>query len=309
MKSEFYFKKWVFYKFCYYQAEREQRYALKKELDTKNNSESMFQLGNLALSIQGMTESGAPSSMGSEGDEEAPVFKKKGEEGEEEDGDGVPEDSAPAEDLFSEIHLGQLKKLEKQLESSESEKQNLSVNAKEMQTTLEKAIKEAAQQKSMVAELMVYLAGLDKLTADENARLSAVEMLEVKDVTGVLEKHRSWQSVCVSELESIKSNLKNFKLEDKTTYDSVLRLKNDLAEQRHQMQVQEKNLIDLNHDIKIMDSMAIESQTALGQVQNELSNVTEELAKIYHHICTANNITPSRVMLEHSKGKTSEICK
>ncbi len=269
----------------------------------------MFQLGNLALSIQGMTESGAPSSMGSEGDEEAPVFKKKGEEGEEEDGDGVPEDSAPAEDLFSEIHLGQLKKLEKQLESSESEKQNLSVNAKEMQTTLEKAIKEAAQQKSMVAELMVYLAGLDKLTADENARLSAVEMSQVKDVTGVLEKHRTWQSVCVSELESIKSNLKNFKLEDKTTYDSVLRLKNDLAEQRHQMQVQEKNLIDLNHDIKIMDSLAIESQTALGQVQNELSNVTEELAKIYHHICTANNITPSRVMLEHSKGKTSEICK
>ena len=34
------------------QAEREQRYALKKELDNKNNSESMFQLGNLALSIQ-----------------------------------------------------------------------------------------------------------------------------------------------------------------------------------------------------------------------------------------------------------------
>ena len=34
------------------QAEREQRYALKKELDSKNNSESMYQLGNLALSIQ-----------------------------------------------------------------------------------------------------------------------------------------------------------------------------------------------------------------------------------------------------------------
>ena len=34
------------------QAEREQRYALKKELDCKNNSESMYQLGNLALSIQ-----------------------------------------------------------------------------------------------------------------------------------------------------------------------------------------------------------------------------------------------------------------
>ena len=78
---------------------------------------------------------------------------------------------------------------------------------------------------------------------------------------------------------------------------------------------------DLTHDIKLMDALSAESQRALGltqvrrsfsnifqfttnnRIQNELSNVTEELAKIYHHICTANNITPSRVMLEHSKGE------
>ena len=56
------------------------------------------------------SESGAPSSLGSDGDEEAPVFKKMSEDGGkelEEDG----EESAPAEDLFSEIHLGQLKKV------------------------------------------------------------------------------------------------------------------------------------------------------------------------------------------------------
>ena len=52
-----------------------------------------------------------------------------------------------------------------------------------------------------------------------------------------------------------------------------------------------------------MDSLSVEAQRALGLTQNELSIVTEELAKIYHHICTANNITPSRVMLEHSKGE------
>ena len=46
-----------------------------------------------------------------------------------------------------------------------------------------------------------------------------------------------------------------------------------------------------------------EISSAKNPLQNELSNVTEELAKIYHHICTANNITPSRVMLEHSKGE------
>jgi hypothetical protein len=36
-----------------FQAEREQRYLLKKEMDVKLNSESMYNLGNLALSIHG----------------------------------------------------------------------------------------------------------------------------------------------------------------------------------------------------------------------------------------------------------------
>lgn len=35
------------------QAEREAKYALKKELDQRINSESMFNLSNLAFSIRG----------------------------------------------------------------------------------------------------------------------------------------------------------------------------------------------------------------------------------------------------------------
>jgi hypothetical protein len=89
---------------------------------------------------------GAPSSMGSEGDEEAPVFKKmEGEEGEgaepvtmEEDDSALP----PAEDLFSEIHLGQLKRLEKQLESSETEKQKMCASAREVEESLDAALRE-----------------------------------------------------------------------------------------------------------------------------------------------------------------------
>jgi hypothetical protein len=84
--------------------------------------------------------------MGSEGDEEAPVFKKmEGEEGEggepvtmEEDDSALP----PAEDLFSEIHLGQLKRLEKQLESSETEKQKMCASAREVEESLDAALRE-----------------------------------------------------------------------------------------------------------------------------------------------------------------------
>merc|ERR1719300_2320479 len=83
-------------------------------------------------------------------------------------------------------------------------------------------------------------------------------------------------------------------------------MKTDLNGLRSELSSNEKSIGDLNHDIKIMDSLSVEAQKALGLCQNELYNVTEELAKIYHHICTANNITPSRVMLEHSKGSDSK---
>lgn len=299
------------------QAEREQRYALKKELDAKNNSESMFQLGNLALSIQGITESGAPSSMGSEGDEEAPVFKKM-DDSEDNNGDsqedllargggGMDESAPPAEDLFSEIHLGQLKRLEKQLESSETEKQRVSAGAREVQASLEAALREVTSQRAKVAEMLAYCADLDKLTADADVLsseggLGAVAASGVKDISVLLARHQAWQTKAVRELELLRANLRHFSLEDEATFDTVGRMKAELTGLRDQLAAQDRAVADLGHDIKIMDSLAAEAQSALGSVQNELTVVTEELAKIYHHICTANNITPSRIMLEHSKG-------
>lgn len=287
------------------QAEREQRYALKKELDSKNNSESMYQLGNLALSIQGvLPESGAPSSLGSDGDEEAPVFKKMTEEGTKEEEDG--EESAPAEDLFSEIHLGQLKKLERQLESIETEKQGLSTNVREVQDNLDCARREVAAQKARLSALLAFLGDLWKLK--EDAAVLQGNEAKPKDADGLAAKlgqQTDWQSRAIAEINTLQENVKSFNIEDMATFDTVTKMKCEMTNLRSDLAAQEKLVGDLNHDIKLMDSLSVEAQRALGLTQNELSIVTEELAKIYHHICTANNITPSRVMLEHSKGPES----
>jgi hypothetical protein len=118
--------------------------------------------------------------MGSEGDEEVPVFKKM-DDAEDNNGEdqeeamAVMDESAPAEDLFSEIHLGQLKRLEKQLESSETEKQKLCVNAKEVQESLEAALREVSTQRARVAELLAYCSHLDKLTTDEDLHLTSTK--------------------------------------------------------------------------------------------------------------------------------------
>ena len=239
--------------------------------------------------------------MGSEGDEDAPVFKKVSDEAkeaaEEED------ESAPAEDLFSEIHLGQLKKLEKQLESSETEKMSLSLNVREIQDNLETARKEALAQKSKVSELLAFVGELTKLNNADAAKLIlSNDSGDLKNSSDVLQKHKDWNVKALDEIKALQEYIKIFSVEDYHTFDTVGKLRNDLNGLRSEITSNEKSIGDLNHDIKIMDSLSVEAQKVLGLCQNELYNVTEELAKIYHHICTANNITPSRVMLEHSKG-------
>ena len=98
------------------------RYNLRKDLEQRMNSESMIQLGNLAQSIR----------ENEDDDEEA---GQQGAGPTSTDGDGT---SGPASDLFSEIHLNELQKLEKKLEGSEFEKMQLDSALKESKDTLDK---------------------------------------------------------------------------------------------------------------------------------------------------------------------------
>merc|ERR1719300_838030 len=216
------------------------------------------------------------------------------------------DDSAPAEDLFSEIHLGQLKKLEKQLENSETEKLSLTSNVREVQDNLESARKEVSGQKAKVSELLAYIAEIIKLKDEDANKLSSEAIENIENMSEVLIQQRDWNSKALKEIETLQENVKSFNIEDVGTFDTVSKMKSEISNLRSDLVNQEKLTGDLNHDIKLMDALSAESQRALGLTQNELSNVTEELAKIYHHICTANNITPSRVMLEHSKGSDSK---
>ena len=240
--------------------------------------------------------------MGSDGDEDTPVFKKVSDEAK--DAEAVEDDdSAPAEDLFSEIHLGQLKKLEKQLESSETEKMSLSLNVREIQDNLENSRKEVLAQKAKVAELLAFVKDVTKLNnVDTEKLISAKNSENAKDVSDILIKHQDWNAKALAEIKALQEHIKIYTIEDYHTFDTVGKMKSELNSLKSEISSNEKSIGDLNHDIKIMDNLSVEAQKSLGLCQNELYNVTEELAKIYHHICTANNITPSRIMLEHSKG-------
>lgn len=74
--------------------------------------------------------------------------------------DGVEGNNKGGGDLFSEIHLNEVKKLERQLEQVETEKGMLFQRLREAQDSSEVARHEAASRHVQLAKLDAYLASL-----------------------------------------------------------------------------------------------------------------------------------------------------
>jgi len=83
-------------------------------------------------------------------------------------------------DLFSEIHLNQMKRLEKQLESVEGEKTVLSKSLKEIQEQLEKGKSALAIVQSTLVGIVSHVDALESLkvqTSERACKKSEAELL------------------------------------------------------------------------------------------------------------------------------------
>lgn len=68
----------------------------------------------------------------------------------------------------------------------------------------------------------------------------------------------------------------------------------------------EQKSLELESDVRLLAELAGEASSSLDTAHSDLSNVTEELAQLYHHVCTVNGETPSRVLLDHEKHDPSK---
>lgn len=141
------------------QVEREAKYALKKELDQRMNSESIYNLSNLALSIRGITDD---QTICSDGEDDSPALRRieadlKTQE------PGTSTTGGKQVDLFSEIHLNELRKLEKQLELAELEKTHLIQNLRESQYAVEKSQGELQSFVARIVQLAAHVQSLQHL--------------------------------------------------------------------------------------------------------------------------------------------------
>ncbi|XP_035222070.1 protein bicaudal D-like isoform X1 [Stegodyphus dumicola] len=293
------------------QSEREQKYALKKELDQRVNSESIFNINNLGFSGFGLgslnQEDGDKSE--DEGDNDttlvlSPTIEK--------DSIGKPQ-SSTVNDLFSELHLSEVRKLEKQLEATENEKAKITSRLQETQQQLEKTKAELSDQNSRVHRMVEHINALIALHGkcgeiEDGSGLEDPEkdIPELSRLKTLLTKHEQRYQLAVQQVEQLQNDVRGLQQQGATISedDEAMnrKLREEVTELKIKVQTFSNKIKELEDDLYIMGQIAKKTRSALNFTQDDLIAVSEELAQLYHHVCMVNGETPSRIMLDHVKG-------
>jgi protein bicaudal D len=259
------------------QAEREQRYNLKKEMDMKMNSENMIQMGNLMRGLGG----DLPTKVG--GDESMEHM------------DEDQRSSGPTSDLFSEIHSNELQKLEKQLEFIENEKLQLTQNLHETKDSLDRMKNDLASQITYISQLKFHTESLDRLQTEADQQNNNLDNRKL-EVTKI--------KVCVQEMEEAVKSASSVVASGAgdTSVDVMVKLKTDMISLRGDISTAEQKSSDMQHDMRILEKLSSDSLRALTASQREVFSVQQDIAKMYERVCEANHTTPHKIMtLDHVK--------
>lgn len=194
-------------------------------------------------------------------------------------------DSQPSS-LFGEVHMNEIKKLEKSLEMSESEKSQLHKQIQEAQSAVDSA----------KAEYSAYQGKWKKV-------LSSMNSLFVAHLNNQIEEIDDQQ--LLKEIEEFEETKELGELLDKFVHSSALgKLRDELKAIVQQLDASKAKCNELASDTTLLNTIAEEVQALLVSTEEELINLSEEMSAIYYQVCDVNGETPSRIMLDHASSST-----
>ncbi|XP_041984519.1 protein bicaudal D isoform X2 [Aricia agestis] len=258
------------------QAEREAKFAAKKELDAHLSREAQFNITNLAYSIRGL-----PDEAGSE----------EGEAG----GSGAELGGDHHADLFSEVHLHEITRLEKQLEQAHAENSQLSASLRAAQSTAETEGAAASALRAGVLRVASRVQALHALHGESGPE----EGDKCEDVPARAARWLTWWRVSGGELAALCTALQQ--LQGPAPDGSPAQLqRHALADLSDRVADAELRCAALQADADLLRALAGGAGRALASAAPALTSAAETLAQLYHHVCAVNGTQPERVLLEHA---------
>ncbi|XP_028163282.1 protein bicaudal D [Ostrinia furnacalis] len=263
------------------QAEREAKFAAKKELDAHLSREAAYNITNLAFSIRGMPEDSTEDEGEPGGSGSAELASAMGDH---------------HADLFSEVHLHEISRLEKQLEQAHNENTQLSASMRAAQTTAESESAAAAVLRAGLTRAASRVTALHALHSD-------CAPLEDEKVEGGISARAgrwlTWWRVSGGELEALGAALGE--LAAAAPPDSAAaHQRQQLAQLSDRLAEADVRCAALQADADLLRTLAGGAGRALSTAAPALASAAETLAQIYHHVCAVNGTQPERLLLEHA---------
>lgn len=261
----------------------------------------MYNINNLAYSIRGIDE----GSMNSDGEEDSSALKKF-------EADLCTELKTPdgtKVDLFSEIHLNELKKLEKQLENLENDKTHLTANLRDAQQNLDKSQNELHNFISRLTLLVAHVDALQllkkQIESKDSTALIDNKMHKTNDQLGlVIHNYANWFQISSKEIDGLKSDLVELQ-KGLNCSDAMVTLRDEITNLKNRLLTTEQKTLDLHSDVHTLTNISQNAGQSLGAARNTLAALSDDLAQLYHLVCTVNGETPSRVLLDHKSDESS----
>jgi len=288
------------------QQEREQRHSIKKELDQRIASESMFGLHNLSLLGLGDGHPDGPQTPGGgtavtnsdtglhvhhidDSSHHNPALKRiEADFSCSEHGLLRPAPAPPqglVGDLFSEVHVGEIRKLEQILEQTEIEKSSFERALEESTARLAEAVTESAARSAEVAALKTQL---EQMSAFQR---TPCEISGVDPV--IIEKFPTYESA-VLELVRLKKDVeslcRNSRQEAPPTAAASDVMERPVGYYRDTISKLEVKFAD-------QCQVADELRSGLGQTKDGLQQICMKLAQFYGNVCEQAGEMPDKALL------------
>lgn len=282
------------------QQEREQKHSLKRELDQRISSESMYNLQTLANLRLGDLKTDGIRNDRKDGDRDA------NKQAEAENEMVETEQQSTVGDLFTEIHVNELRKLEQLLDITELEKNNLQAKLADCEENLESYRSQVARQNELILQMKAHLSAM----ASAMTNSSSKRVDEIEDTDDAAVERREQQELCykaalvqIGELQERIEQMEKAEENANVNRQNENALKDEIARLQTKMCDNQTVTSDLENDLKHWLQLARESQGNLSTTQDQLVQVSEDLAQLYHLVCEVNGETPDRVMLDHVQGR------
>ena len=246
-------------------------------------------------------------------DDEHPLVKKITEEYHQTTAE--PKSPAPGlvDDLMKELQFSELRDLEDQLAQLNSEKAALT-NALAQRNKEVLKLKEEFSAFSTIQDsqkLRKEIQGGNAAPSTNDVFVLNNQIKELEELKKIVKNYHHKESktqmviknlhVELDEVRSKNASLQGKAEEADFLCNRVKELEEKILNLKTKEEESDQTIRTLREDVHSMTSLAGEAKGSLTCTQDELKLVSEDLAKLYQQVCTANGDTPNQIVLEHLK--------